>query len=618
MSDFQFFRQIFADIQIHISFRGRMVDSLKFHLTCKPIQDNLIAYEGRWNGITLRVMVERTDAHLVKMNAQLWSQQPFHCDKIIFRYLYHRPQADFSEYYVPGGNLNCGIAGLKKLKDTPKTPEDVRFCGLFRSAAEPCLLLGTQIPCNMILKYQASLEQKDQVLFTAANYFTSSRSDQYTLTTETVCVITGLPPVKAVSRYGELLPELPKAELAEPLIGWSTWDYYFSAICPEDLDENMEAIQRDAELAKKVRYFFVDDGWQHREGEWYANYRFPMGAKGIADRIREKGFIPGIWTNGCQVWFLTHTGLRNPDIFLKDERGNAITFEDRLIIDPTHPEGEKYIFETYRRLREDGFTVFKVDFVSSILLAEAFHDPKCGPYGAIRKLFSIIRRAVGNDSHIIGCSYPGDCGPGLVDSCRFAVDIHNHWEHVLWIMEYLQMSFWENRRLYRLDPDFLVVRGKETSLEEETNVFNPTPNLPLRENAASNRWRKGPVFDAIEAETWANLVVFSAGNIVLGDRICKLNPLGRKLLRGHLEPNKATAIPLDLGDDFHASIWYSREDQKLLTVNVQDIPQVKTVDFAKLGISAPKAISCGKLFTYDNGIVRIELKRHESAVFSWE
>ena len=226
MSDLQFFREIFANTQIHISFRNQIVDSLSFNWTQKPIQENLIAYEGQWNGITLRVMVERADENLVKMNAQMWSKQPFHCDKIIFHYLYHKPQADFSEYYVPGGNLTCGIAGLKKLKDTPHTPEDVRFCGLFHKATEPCLLLGTQIPCNMILKYQAALEQKDRVLFTATNYFTSSRSDQYSLTTETVCVITGLPPVKAVCRYGELVPKLPKAELAEPLIGWSTWDYY--------------------------------------------------------------------------------------------------------------------------------------------------------------------------------------------------------------------------------------------------------------------------------------------------------------------------------------------------------------------------------------------------------
>lgn len=618
MEKMRFLNEIFSQIQIGISFREQYVDGQEFGLTKTLDQDDQISYEGVWNGITLTLLVKRVDDHLVKICAQLGSEQPFHCDRIVFDFLYHKEQADFSECYVPGGNMSCGIAGLKKLKDTPVTPEDIRFCGLFHSSTAPCLLLGTVIPSNMILKYQAALEEKDSVRFTATNYFTSSRSDQYRLTTETICVITGLTPAAAIMRYAQMLPQIPAEEFAKPLIGWSTWDYYFTAINPEDLEENMAAIRANPELSETIECIFVDDGWQHREGEWFANYRFPMGTKGIAQAISKEGFRPGIWTNGCQVWFLTHTGLRCSEMMLKDEAGNAITFEDRLVIDPTHPMGEKYIFETYKRLREDGFKLFKVDFVSSILLAKEFHDPTCGPYEAIRKLFSIIRRAVGEESMIIGCSYPADSGPGMVESCRFAVDIHNQWEHVLWILEYMQLSFWESQRLFRLDPDFLVVRGSQTSLEAETNVFNPAPNLPFKENAPSNRWRKGPVFDAHEAETWANLVVFCAGNIVLGDRISKLNLLGMELVQKHLAPNKEAAVPLDLGDDFHASIWYAQADRKLLLLNLADTPCKKTMDFAKFGLPAPAEIFCGKPFSYENGVVKIMLQKHESAVFEWQ
>lgn len=618
MGNLRFLNEIFSQIRIGISFRDQLVDSREFGLTETSDRDDQISYEGVWNGITLTLLVKRVDAHLVKIRAQLHNGRPFHCDKIVFDFLYHKKQADFSECYVPGGNMNCGIAGLKKLKNTPVTPEDVRFCGLFHSSTEPCLLFGTVIPSNMILKYQAALEEKDRVCFTATNYFTSSRSDQYHVTTETICVITGLNPAAAIAYYGQQLPEIAGEAFAEPLIGWSTWDYYFTAINPEDLEENMLAIRSDPTLAEKVKYFFVDDGWQHREGEWYANYRFPMGTKGIARSIRENGFVPGIWTNGCQAWFLTHTGLRHPEMMLKDEQGNAITFEDRLVIDPTHPVSEHYIFETYKRLREDGFRAFKVDFVSSILLAKEFHQPQYGPYGAIRKLFSIIRKAIGEDSILIGCSYPSDCGPGYVDSCRFAVDIHNQWEHVLWVMESMQMSFWEHKRLYRLDPDFLVVRGSQTSVEAETNVFNPAPNLPFKENAPSNRWRKGPVFDANEAESWANLVVFCAGNIILGDRISKLNPQGMELVQKYLEPNKEAAVPLDLGDDFHASVWYSQEDHKLLLLNLEDTPCEKVMEFARFGLPAPTEIFCSKPFVYENGVVRILLQKHESAVFTWQ
>ncbi|MDO4488909.1 MAG: alpha-galactosidase [Eubacteriales bacterium] len=551
---------------------------------------------------------------MVVLKAHIESDKPFHCDKISFEFKYSVPGADFSECLVPGGNMSCGIAGMKKLKDYRKTPEDVRFCGLLNGSDKPCLLFGTVIPCNMILKYSAALVEKDTVSFTATNYFTSSLSDKYTLDTEAISIITGLKPIDAMNMYAELLP---KIECAEPLIGWSTWDYYFTAYDSGNVLENIEAIKENPVLSDKIKYIFLDDGWQHREGEWFANYRFPEGTKGLAEKITENGFIPGIWTNGCQVYFLTHTGLRKPEIFLKDERGNAITFEDRLIIDPTHPEGEAYIYETYKRLKEDGYKAFKVDFVSTILYAAQFYDTECGPYGAIRRLFSIIRKAVGDDSHIIGCSYPGDCGPGFADSCRIAVDIHNHWEHVLWILEYLQVSFWENERLYRIDPDFFVVRGRDTSKEKETNVFNPFPNPEYRENAPSNRWRKGDVFTREEAETWANIVQFCAGNIVLGDRISMLNDVGMELTETHIVPNKKTAVPLDLGEGYHAGLWYTKEDARCLVINIEDKAMTKELCLDRYGIETPDGISVNKPYSYENGVIYIELKPHESAVISF-
>lgn len=37
------------------------------------------------------------------------------------------------------------------------------------------------------------------------------------------------------------------------------------------------------------------------------------------------------------------------------------------VVDPTHPMGEEYLFETYSRLYRYGFRIFKVDFVDAIL-----------------------------------------------------------------------------------------------------------------------------------------------------------------------------------------------------------------------------------------------------------
>lgn len=609
--------QIFEETRIQISLSGTMEEVQNLHPTACSSPADVCTYEGMVRGITVTMVTKQIDPHMSTCRISVRSNEKISCDKIKLSMVLRAPGKKLESCYVPGGCHQCGIAGLHRLSEWPVTPEDIRFCGLFAGSTEPCLLLATQIPSNMELLYQAALLEQDCVQFTATNYVTSSSAGQRELETETILVLTGLRPAAALQRYAQTIPALPQEKFAEPLVGWSTWDYYYTDISPADLEENMKAIRADAVLSSKIRCIFVDDGWQYREGEWYANYRFPGGTAELARQIRAMGFEPGIWTNGCQVWPLTHMGLRHGEMLLKDENGNAITFENRYIIDPTHPEGAQYLFQTYRRLYEDGFRLFKVDFVSTIEKGKRFYRPEVGPFGAIRTLFSIVRRAVGPESIILGCSYPPDCGAGYVDTCRFAVDIHNHWSHVLWILEYMQMSFWQSGRLYRLDPDFLVVRGRDTSEEQNMNVFQPMPNPQQEADGVESRWRRGPVFSGREAETWANLVVFCGGNVILGDRISRLNQKGKALLYSHLQPNRAAAVPLDLGEGPHASLWYSAADRKLLVINLAEERTVRRVSLEPYGLVLPETVTGDKTFEYQNGTLSVALENHESAVFEW-
>ncbi len=613
MHHLRFFSDLFSEIRLTLSFHGSEIDSEHFRLLEQTRGECESVYLGALSGCRLRVHTEQLDENTLSLRACLDSDQLLSCDAITFSFLYERPGADLARGYVPGGALECGRAGLHRLSDQSKTPEDTRFCGLFFGSQEACVLFGTQLPCSQMLLYQAELLHRDRVRFSAVNRFT--RAERRHLQTERILLFTGLTPLMALQRYTDTLPA--PLHPTPPLCGWSTWDYYFTYYNIDDLRENMDQIRSDAQLSKSVKYVFLDDGWQYREGEWHANYRFPQGLTAVADEIRQAGFTPAIWTNGCQVYPLSETGLRCGEMLLTDDCGNAIQFEGRYIIDPTHPLGERYLEQLYRTLYDAGFRAFKVDFVSSLQLGIRFYDRACGVYDAIRRLFSIIRRAVGNQSILVGCSYPPECGGGVVDYNRFAVDIHNHWSHVLWILEYLQMGFWQNGRLYRIDPDFLLVRGSDTSRERETNVYNPAPAPSVSPENPASRWRRGSVFTYDEAETWANIVVFAAGNVILGDRLSMLNDKGRLLLRSHLTPNRQTALPLDLGDGTHAGIWYSEPDQKLLLINVHDAPKTLRLCFSEYAICAPKHIQCEKPFSYQNGILSVALRAHESAVLSW-
>ncbi len=500
-------------------------------------------------------------------------------------------------------------SGVVKLEN--ETPESSMITGLFYGADKPCLFLGTKLPQNNVHRYQVRRVDRDTVEIIGKTEFTVGQSVIENLQTETTLVCAGETPLKAMQKYADHLADIP---VPEPMVGWNSWDYYFTTVSSEAVRENLEFIKNDTKLNGKLKAVVVDDGWETCVGEWYANHRFPEGLTYLADLIKSYGMIPGIWTNGPQTESLCEPALRHPEYFTLDEFGIPFTVDGKQVIDPTHPAAEAFILDTYTRLYDAGFRIYKVDFISTIVQAKRFYDPACGPYEAIRRMLKLIRKAVGPDSHIVGCSFPAECGPGLVESSRISVDIHNHWPHILWIMEFMQARFWQNGKLFRSDPDMLVVRGSETSLEEETNVFNPWNLVPPGQGRFASRWRRGPVFNAIEAETWANLVVFSGGDIMLGDRLSMLNSTGLEIVYSHLEPHMYAAVPLDLGDREVSEYWYDSHTDSLLIVNTEETAQTMAVDFARYGISAPISISCDKTYTYENGILQVTLQPHESAV----
>lgn len=510
--------------------------------------------------------------------------------------------------------LPCSVrhSGVVELKT--QTPASTLFTGLFYGADQPCLFFGTKLPQNNLHQYQVSRIDDDTVTITGTTEFTVGQSSMAFLVTETTLAVTGKTPLQATQIYADHLPDLPAAQLPDPMIGWNSWDYYFTTVSSAAVRENLEFIRSDPILSKTLQAVVVDDGWETCVGEWYANHRFPEGLAYLAQMIRFYGLIPGIWTNGAQTESLCEPALRHPEYYILDDFGIPFTVDGKQVLDPTHPAAQAFILDTYRRLYDAGFRIFKVDFISTILQRKRFYDNACGPYEAVRRLLQLIRQAVGPDSHIVGCSFPAECGPGVVNSSRISVDIHNHWLHALWILEYLQARFWMNGKLFRSDPDMLIVRGSETSVEAETNVFNPWNLVPPGQDRFSSRWRRGPVFNQVEAETWANIVVFSGGDIMLGDRLSMLNQTGLDLVYSHLQPHMHAAVPLDLGDQEVSELWYDSHTAQLLLINTQDERRTMEVSFGRYGFTEPAAISCGKPHRYQHGTLTVSLQPHESAV----
>lgn len=573
-------------------------------LPLQTVQNNVYQYTA--DGIFLQLTVgqeillsvQNTTGH--PLNAICWHMQ---CQK-----------PGIAQCRVP---LPCSVRDSGVIALTAPTPESSLMTGLFYGADKPCLFLGTKLPQNNTHLYQVTPIDDSTVEITGTTYFTVGQSVMENLTSETTLILRADTPLQAMTAYADHLPDLPPEQLPAPMVGWNSWDYYFTTVSHQAIQENLEFIRQDPILRDKLQAVVIDDGWETCVGEWYANHRFPEGLAAVAELIKSYGMIPGIWTNGAQTESLCEPALRHPEYYILDEFGIPFTVDGKQVIDPTHPAAERFILDTYRRLYEAGFRIFKVDFISTIAEGKRFYDPACGPYEAIRRLIRLIRQAVGPDSHILGCSFPAECGPGIVDSSRISVDIHNHWPHILWIMEFLQARFWMNGKLFRSDPDMLVVRGSETSLEEETNVFNPWNLVPPGKDRFTSRWRRGPVFTYTEAETWANVVVFSGGDLMLGDRLSMLSNQGLELVYSHLEPHTHAAVPLDLGDQELAEYWYDSHTASLLMVNTQPENRVMEFPFARYRLTSPNTISCDKPFAYENGVLQVTLKSHESAVITW-
>ena len=586
----------------------------RFDLALEAQDEWRTTFSGQWRDI--RVLWEFQPAeggYWVTLRAE--SEHSLDCSSMDSLILTYRPDTDsLMDWRVPTKSFNGGMVLAGDLDE-----EEFHTAGLFRGAFENSgragLFLGTFLPQRHTHDYTVQVPDEHTLHFTCTTRFVEGPRKMQELLSERTWVCATKNVREAIEAYATHIP--PITPPPQPPVGWSSWDYYFRAISLDDVIENMEEICQDPALAQHVKYIVVDDGWQVVWGEWYANHRFPGGIERLAEEIRSRGFVPGIWTAPVAVQKLSKTALRSYEFLVKDEYGDpqGTEFPDHYIVDPTHPLGREFIKETYTRLFEAGFRFYKVDFVSTLLRAKRFHDPTQGPYDVLRGLFSLIRECVTGESHILRVGSM-EVGPGA-HSMRLGADIHNQWTHVAWQCEDLQFLYWLHNRAGVLDPDFMIVRGQDTSLEQETNVLNPKahhPNPP--------RWRRGPTFTLDEARTWGSLVAVAGGSLFLSDRIRMLNEAGKEMIRRLIVPTGVGGRPLDLCEGFRPSVWLQQleDTYRLLIVNWAGEARERAFPFQVYGLAAPREVMdfwTGEKIEVRGGELAVNLAPHASALVCW-
>ena len=222
-----------------------------------------------------------------------------------------------------------------------------------------------------------------------------------------------------------------------PAFFWSSWYYAYKTMDQATLEETLSGIR-----AENVPFGYVqlDAGYTPSLGDWLTpNHRWPGGLKLAAETILAAGLQPGIWVAPFIVGDRSKLYCDHPDWVLRDLDGTPHVqlrsyTEPKMwgnpdcnyyVLDTSHPEALAYIETVFRTLRSWGFSLFKTDFMLwSMYDTDTVlrHDPSLTSVEIMRNTLDVIRRAIGEESYLLGCIAPFMPFIGYADGMRLAGD----------------------------------------------------------------------------------------------------------------------------------------------------------------------------------------------------
>jgi len=275
---------------------------------------------------------------------------------------------------------------------------------------------------------------------------------------------------------------IDKVRSPSPPTGWMSWNVYFDKAGEED---NLAEARIGAKYLKPFGMeIWHIESWQDNSDELpvskFANLtlrpnprQFPHGMKWLADRIRELGFRPGIWTvpfgTGDKAFYEAHKSW-----FLHKPDGTPMrNWTGLYVLDPSQEVVRRHMEETHRIMSRDwGYEYFKIDGISGSgphysahfyerpEVQAAFKNPGKSP---LRLCLEALRRGIGPDRQFLSCQgfYTGP-EVGLADAARIGSDIVKpnqppHWENYLNQAAKTINQIFVNNIIFYTDPDTLLV-----------------------------------------------------------------------------------------------------------------------------------------------------------------
>ncbi|GIH25061.1 alpha-galactosidase [Acrocarpospora phusangensis] len=278
------------------------------------------------------------------------------------------------------------------------------------------------------------------------------------------------------ARYAELLGERLGRRTTRAGNVWCSWYSFF-----EDITEPLIHKVLDDLRGYPFDVVQLDDGWQAAVGDWEAGADFPSGMSDMAVRIRDHGFVPGLWLAPFIAPAHSQIFQTRPHLFLRDAAGDPKPAgynwgSSYFALDTTLPEARDHLAATFARVRDWGYRYLKLDFAYAAALSGARHGdvPREQAY---REAVELIREVAGDDTYLLGSGAPIIPSIGVLDGVRASPDVAPYWDnsersddysgagarnaviaslHRLWL-----------RPLLEVDPDPVFFRTRYNLLDDE-------------------------------------------------------------------------------------------------------------------------------------------------------
>jgi alpha-galactosidase len=247
---------------------------------------------------------------------------------------------------------------------------------------------------------------------------------------------------------------------------WCSWYAYYETVGEAQLAKDV------ADLAGlPFQVVQIDDGWEELVGDWRPNAKFPGGMDGMAERIADAGFTPGLWLAPFIALPHSKLAVERPELLLRNGSGRPVVAGYNWgtgyhALDLSRDDAREHLAElTHTVVHEWGYKYLKLDFIN----AAAAHLPGREREQIYRSALQLVREVAGDDVYILGSGAILLPSLGLLDGLRSGPDVAPMWDnyatddpsdatarnavvnsvHRLW-----------QRPLVQVDPDVIYFRSK--------------------------------------------------------------------------------------------------------------------------------------------------------------